>query len=143
MTHRFSTPLVLAIGGRPAGLGLRREMGRRLAVQGVRFLQADEPDQVERLLLTTNPDVILIDLDMACGIPLVFTDLAAWRHPNARLLFVGSGAVFADGAIFAHVPNVCAMLPSGMDDDDLIDVVAFHAGPPPVRDAAARALERA
>ncbi|MEM8823722.1 MAG: hypothetical protein AAGF30_08955 [Pseudomonadota bacterium] len=143
MTDKTAYPLVLAIGARLTSPDLRQEIERRLAAQGVRLMQTEDAVIAERLLLTTSPAVILIDLDIACGIPLVLTDLAAWRHPNARLLFIGSGAVFADGAIFTHVPNGCAILPSGIDDDDLIDVVAFHAGPPPWREGASWAAGRA
>jgi hypothetical protein len=119
---------VLAIGPCLRSAGAARQLARRLAMQGLLLVQAANAVEAEKALLTSSPRVIVIDLDMPCGTPLVLMDLATWRHPDARLIFTGSGVLCADGAAFAHAPNLSALLPPGLDDDDLIEVIAFHAG---------------
>ncbi|MEM7491164.1 MAG: hypothetical protein AAF390_18775 [Pseudomonadota bacterium] len=130
MTREIPAPVVLMIGPCLNSGTAMADLAGRVAGLGLKLVHAADETTAERLLLSTEPTLIVIDLDIACGIPLVLADLASWRHPEARILFTASGTLFADGAIFAHVPNLCAMLPSGMDDDDLIDVIAYHATPP-------------
>ncbi|MEM7710425.1 MAG: hypothetical protein AAF264_06685 [Pseudomonadota bacterium] len=129
MIHDPTSAVILMVGPCLRSADAMNDLAKRVAAQGLDLVQAENDEDAEKLLLETKPALIVIDLNIACRTPLVLADLASWRHPDVRILFTASGALFADGAIFAHVPNLCAMLPSGMDDDDMIDVIAFHATP--------------
>jgi DNA-binding NtrC family response regulator len=72
------------------------------------------------------PEVIVADLDLAEGGALAVADYAAYRHPDARVIFVTASSFFSDGSVFQHSPNACAFLPLGTSPEDLAAVVAFH-----------------
>jgi DNA-binding NtrC family response regulator len=133
MSNLWDEATVLTVGPCLTDGTARDELGARLSKQGYRVVQAATAREAECLLLKSGvaPALIVIDLDLPCGVPLVLADLAAWRHPTARLILMSSGSLFADGAMFRHAPTACAMLPAGIALDDLIEVIAFHAGPPP------------
>ncbi len=72
-------------------------------------------------------DVIVMDLVLEEGSALAIADLAAYRQPAARIVFVTSSSFFSDGSIFAHVPNARAFLPTGTAPEDLAAMVAHYA----------------
>ena len=62
---------------------------------------------------------------------MAVADYAAYRHPDARLIFVTATSFFSDGSIFAMSPNVCAFLPARTPPEDLAAVVEFHGNRAP------------
>jgi hypothetical protein len=120
--------------------GIAAGLRHRLLLMGYQLHEAQDFAATERALLTSTPALMLIDLDMPCGTPLVLADLAAWRHPEMGIFLLGagsprhgSGSLFADGAIFKHLPDVRGLLSKGMPVEDLAEVVAFNLLPMPPR----------
>ena len=74
-------------------------------------------------------DVIILDLVLGQGSAIAVADIASFRQPMARVIFVTNTSFFSDGSIFQHIPNACAFLPSGTAPEDLA-AVADHYGTP-------------
>jgi DNA-binding NtrC family response regulator len=74
-------------------------------------------------------DVIVLDLVLENGGALTVSDMARYRQPAARVVFVTSANFFSDGSIFRHCPNACAFLPSSTEPSDLA-VLVDHYGRP-------------
>ncbi|MGB3407529.1 MAG: hypothetical protein WBA67_08540 [Jannaschia sp.] len=75
-----------------------------------------------------TPAVVLIDLGLLDGSPLAVADFASYRHPDARVIFVSDTAMFSDGSIFNHFPNVHAHVAHGMSEPDMVALLSHHAG---------------
>lgn len=71
-------------------------------------------------------DMIVADLDLAGGGASAVADYAAYRQPDARVVFVTSSSFFSAGAVFANSPNACAFLPAQTEPDDLAAIVHHH-----------------
>ena len=67
-------------------------------------------------------DIIVLDLVISEGSALAVADFASYRRPDARVIFV------TDGSIFAHSPNACAFVQSSTPPDDLAAMVEHYAG---------------
>jgi DNA-binding NtrC family response regulator len=77
--------------------------------------------------LTENPvDVIVLNLDLAEGGALTVADFAAYRRPEAKVVFVTASSFFSDGSIFAHSANACACLSAQTRPEDLATLVTYH-----------------
>lgn len=80
--------------------------------------------------LTARPYAILVlDLFLNSGSALAVADYAGFRRPEMRVLFVSRRSFFADGSIFQHAANACALMPSDTPLDDLDAVVDHYAEP--------------
>lgn len=88
-------------------------------------LVANEDDAIAHLQAQA-PDVIVADLDLPDTGAMAVADYAAYRHPDARIVFVTASSFFSDGSIFAHSPNACAFLPARTSPEDLAAIVEFH-----------------
>lgn len=75
-------------------------------------------------------DVIVADLDLPGSGAMAVADYAAFRQPEARVVFVTASSFFSDGAVFAAAANACACLPTGTAPGDLAQIVAHHATRP-------------
>jgi DNA-binding NtrC family response regulator len=71
-------------------------------------------------------DVIILDLMLEQGSALAVSDLASYRHPDTRVIFVTKSAFFSDGSIFAISPNACAFLQSDTPPEDLTAMVEHY-----------------
>ncbi len=71
-------------------------------------------------------DIIVLDLVLTTGSAIAVADYAAYRQPEARIVFVTNTSFFSDGSIFQHIPNACAFLPSATPPDDLAAVVEHY-----------------
>lgn len=58
---------------------------------------------------------------------LAVSDMAQFRQPQARVIFITSTNFFSDGSIFNLYPNACAFLHSETSPDDLVAVVEHYA----------------
>lgn len=99
-----------------------------LGRMGADVIVASNEAQAERLLEEISFKVIILDLIMGDGntaIPIA--DLARFRQPDARVIFVTNTRFFSDGSIFQHCSNACAFLPSHTPPDDLAAMVEHYA----------------
>ncbi|HHC29665.1 MAG TPA: response regulator [Rhodobacterales bacterium] len=89
-------------------------------------LTATEDGAIAHLQTSETPNIIIADLDLPGAGAMAVADYAAYRHPDARIIFVTAASFFSDGSIFAHSPNACAFLPARTAPEDLAAVVEFH-----------------
>lgn len=71
-------------------------------------------------------DVIVLNLMLRHGSAFAVSDFANYRQPEARVVFVTNSSFFADGSIFRHSANACAMIPSDSSPEDLAAVVEHY-----------------
>ncbi len=71
-------------------------------------------------------DVIILDVVLEQGSALAVSDLASYRHPDTRVIFVTNSAFFSDGSIFAISQNACAFLQSDTPPEDLTAMVEHY-----------------
>lgn len=97
---------------------------------GVIRVSHDEDTAIE-ILRTGEIDVIVANLDLPGSSAMAVADYAAYRQPDARVVFVTASSFFNDVSIFAMSPNACAFLPARTEPEDLAAIVAHHAGKRP------------
>ncbi|WP_300515871.1 response regulator [Aliiroseovarius sp.] len=90
----------------------------------VRLMDGEE--SAVRYLTESAVDVIVLNLDLARGGALTVADFAAYRHPDAKVIFVTASSFFSDGSIFAHSANACACLSAQTAPEDLATLVSYH-----------------
>lgn len=74
-------------------------------------------------------DIIILDIVLDKGSALAISDLAGYRHPDTRVIFVTDSAFFSDGSIFAVSQNACAFLQSDTPPEDLTAMVEHYGRP--------------
>lgn len=94
---------------------------------GLTVIRARGQADAAAILAEEGVDVIVLNLMLEDGSALAVADLAGYRQPGARIVFVTSTSFFSDGSIFAHVPNARAFLPSGTAPADLAAMVEHYA----------------
>ena len=75
---------------------------------------------------TQRFDVIVLDIVLSEGSALAIADLACYRHPETRVIFVTNTSFFSDGSIFSLSSNACAYLQSDTPPDDLAAMVEHY-----------------
>lgn len=73
-------------------------------------------------------DVIILNVELEQGTAFAISDMAQFRQPDARVMFITSSNFFSDGSIFTLCPNACCYLPSHTAPDDLANVAQHYAG---------------
>ncbi|MGB3315326.1 MAG: hypothetical protein WBB85_13010 [Albidovulum sp.] len=71
-------------------------------------------------------EIIVLDLVLTNGSAIAVADYAAYRCPEAKVVFVTNTTFFSDGSIFQHIPNACAFLPSATAPEDLAAAVEHY-----------------
>ena len=71
--------------------------------------------------------LIILDVDLEAGNALAISDMAGYRQPLARVVFITSSSFFSDGSLFQLFPNACAYLHSATAPDDIADVATHYA----------------
>lgn len=99
-----------------------RHLRRREAVV---HLAASDDEAID-LIAEQAFDVIVLDAVLGEGSAFAVADLASFRQPDARVVFVTGSSFFSDGSIFNHIPNASACLPSGMAPEDVATVVGHY-----------------
>ncbi len=79
------------------------------------------------LILSTQFDVIVLDLVLSEGSALAVADLARFRQPDANVVFVTDTTFFSDGSIFCHSANARALIKTATPPQDLAAIV-YHYG---------------
>lgn len=114
---------VLIVESRPE-LGRLWQAHLRRAGLDVRLVP-DETGAAEALE-EDNFDVIVLDLVLNAGSALAVADLAGYRNPDTRVIFVTNTSFFSDGSIFALNPNVRAFVPTGTPPEDLTAMIEHY-----------------
>lgn len=105
---------------------LARVWARSLERHGVDVVSADSEDSAIASLNTMPIDVIVMNVQLGDGNALAIADYAAYRAPNARVIFVTNSSFFSDGSIFSHVTNAHACVPGETPPEDLAALVEYH-----------------
>ncbi|MGH1330459.1 MAG: hypothetical protein ACRBBK_06210 [Paracoccaceae bacterium] len=104
-----------------------------LARQGCEVVLAHNEDEAIRDLRVRAVDIVILDLVLEGGGAFSVADFAAYRRPEAKIIFVTNTRFFSDGSIFQHIANAAAFLPTETSLEDLSAVVEYHS---PARGAA-------
>ena len=116
---------VLIVESEPELGGLWQDHMRRQGMD-VRLVR----DQAEAALALHAQafDIIVLDLVLARGSAFAIADLASYRHPETRIIFVTNTSYFSDGSIFSLSANACAFLQSDTPPEDLTAMVQHYGG---------------
>ncbi len=107
--------------------GLADMWQRHLERNGANVCIAQDAERAVRALNHAEVDVLVINLSLDQGVALSIADYAAYRRPDAKVVFVTSKTFFSDGSIFQHCANVAVMLPEDTPPQDLAAVVEHYA----------------
>ncbi len=105
---------------------LARIWARHLERQNASVAVAGDRDAAILALADAAPGLIVVSLSLGEAEALSIADYAAYRHPEAKVIFVTSSSFFTDGSIFKHCANACACLPEHTDPRDLAALAAYH-----------------
>ena len=100
---------------------------RHLHRSGAQVWTANEQEAALALLETQTFQVIILDVVLEDGSALAVADVAQYRQPKARIIFVTNSSFFSDGSIFNLCANACAYLPCTTAPDDLTNMVHHYA----------------
>ena len=101
---------------------------RHLQRMGAEVVVGADAERAIRALNQHPIDVLVINLSLDEDAALAISDYAAYRRPEAKVIFVTSKTFFSDGSIFQHATNAAAMLPQDTPPADLAAVVQHYAG---------------
>ncbi|SFE48726.1 DNA-binding transcriptional response regulator [Roseivivax sediminis] len=109
----------------------RKELGtlwrNALARGGAEVWLAHGQNDAAGLIHRTEFDVIVLDVVLDEGSALAVADLASYRQPICRVVFVTDTTFFSDGTIFNYCANAAAYVPASTAPDDLAALVEHHA----------------
>ena len=103
---------------------------QHLMRSGVNAWVATTQEEAFDLLAVHSFQVIILDLMLNEGSAFAVSDMAQYRQPGARIIFVTNTAFFSDGSIFNICANACAYLPSSTPPHDLTTMVQHYARVP-------------
>ncbi len=72
-------------------------------------------------------DVLVLEPVLDGGGGLCIADLAAFRYPDMPIIAVTKSSFFADGSIFAMIPNACGLLRTPVKPEDLVAYLEHFA----------------
>lgn len=101
----------------------RRHLSRSGAEVSIAATQEAAFEMLERKTF----QVIILDVVLEEGCALAVSDVAQFRQPKARIIFVTNTSFFSDGSIFNLCANACAYLPCATPPDDLTNMVHHYA----------------
>lgn len=95
--------------------------------QGARVDVAATQEQAIHVLQTAEVvNVVILDLVLAGGSAFAVADMASYRQPDAKVIFVTNTTFFSDGSIFRHIPNACAFIRAETPPEDLVAIVEHY-----------------
>ncbi|WP_323769704.1 response regulator transcription factor [Antarctobacter sp.] len=100
---------------------------RHLQRSGADVWTAYTQDSAFEMLETQSFQVIILDVVVEDNSALAISDIAQFRQPEARVIFVTNTNFFSDGSIFNLCANACAYLPCTTPPDDLTNMVHHYA----------------
>lgn len=95
--------------------------------QGATVFLAHTQQDAARVLLETPIEVVVLNVMLSQGSAFALADLAGYRRPDARVIFVTNSTFFSDGSVFGHVSNARAFVPLSTPPEDLAAMVAHYA----------------
>ncbi len=114
---------VLIVEGNPdLGWVWRRHLERR----GCKVTLAHTQTEAVEVIREQDVDIIILNLILDDGSAFAIADFASYRSPKAKVIFTTNSNFFADGSIFQHIPNACAMMPAELPLDDLSALVEHY-----------------
>jgi DNA-binding NtrC family response regulator len=100
---------------------------RHLERQGAEVDVANTQEQAIHVLQTAQEiNVVVLDLVLETGSAFAVADMASYRQPKAKVIFVTDTTFFSDGSIFRHIPNACAFIRAETPPDDLVAIVEHY-----------------
>ncbi len=100
---------------------------RHLERQGATVDVAGNQEQAIHVLQTSESvNVVVLDLVLASGSAFAVADMASYRQPGAKVIFVTNTTFFSDGSIFRHIPNACAFIRAETPPEDLVAIVEHY-----------------
>jgi DNA-binding NtrC family response regulator len=99
---------------------------RHLARAGAEVVLATGQEDAARVILLQSLDVIVMNVLLAEGSAVAVADLAAYRRPEARVIFVSGSRFFSDGSIFELCSNAAALVQPDVPPQDLVALVEHH-----------------
>ena len=115
--------LILIVASNP---DLSRVWARHLERNGETVAVVSSQKEAVDFLRDQQADVIVLDVMLKDGSPFAIADLASYRQPDARIVFVTKSTFFSDGSLFTHIPNTAAVLQEQTPPNDLAAIVAYH-----------------
>ncbi|MEO0911969.1 MAG: response regulator [Pseudomonadota bacterium] len=103
--------------------------------QGLESVLATTEAQATKALEEEHFDVLVLEPVLDGGGGLCIADIAAFRHPDMPIIAVTKSSFFADGSIFAMIPNARGLLRTPVRPEDLIAYLE-HFAPRKILDAA-------
>jgi len=100
---------------------------RHLVRLGCRAVLVHNEESAIAHLRAHPVDVLLLDLVLDGGGAFSVADFAAYRWPDAKVIFVTNTRFFSDGSIFQHISNAAAFVASETSPEDLGAIVEHHA----------------
>ena len=105
---------------------LGRVWSRSIERLGVEVFVARSQNEAIDIIRENEVNVIILDLVIPNGSAFAVADFAAYKQPDAKVIFVTNTTFFSDGSIFRHIPNACAFLQSETPPEDLAAVVEHY-----------------
>lgn len=117
---------VLVVEGDP---GLGWLWSQHIARLGPEVRLAATAEEATGILAEGPVDALVVNLMLEGGSALAVADMARFRCPGAKVIFVSSATFFSDGSIFGLVPNAAAFLPVHTRPEDLAAIVQHYGRP--------------
>ena len=99
---------------------------RHLERLGAIVSLAQTEKEAVALIEATTFDVIVLDVVLNEGSSLSVADVAYFRSPQAKVVFVTDTTFFSDGSIFNHSANACAFVRLTTPPQDLAAIVQHY-----------------
>ncbi|WP_108259700.1 response regulator [Mangrovicoccus ximenensis] len=108
-------------------LELGRLWQRHLERSGKQVTLVHSQEEAVEQLSRRSFSILVLDALLEEGSPFAVADVAGYRWPDMKVVFVTRQSFFSDGSIFRHATNACAMLSHDTLPEDL-DAVLDHYG---------------
>lgn len=98
-----------------------------LEQKGAVIAHATSREEAASFLIGLSFDVILIDSQFDNGKALGIAELADFRQPEAKMIFMSDSTIFSDGSIYRQFSNLCSYLPRSTHPQDIAMLVEYQA----------------
>jgi DNA-binding NtrC family response regulator len=99
---------------------------RHLERVGAEVRLAFDQEEAAREILLGPFDVIIMNAILENGSAVAIADLAGYRRPESRVIFVSGTQFFSNGSLFDICPNACALVQPSVPPEDLVALVQYH-----------------
>jgi len=99
---------------------------RHLERMGATVQRAETEAHAITLIEENGFDVIVLDVLVRDGSALAIADVAYFRSPAAKVVFVTDTTFFSDGSIFKMIPNARGCVGGDIAPSDLADMVEHY-----------------